>query len=169
MNVQDVPRGDIPHSEPPGGNDYASAALISAATAVLAQRKRDLPEDFLVKLFGLAVPQDLERYSAEDLADIAERAWALLQERQASAAKIRPVSGSIHATADSSSARVCGSSSTVNRSRRRRMMSRLLLVLCDSTKDTASRSRGSSSSSSGSSRPISAATAARTAPTWRVR
>ncbi len=59
MNVQDIPRG---------GDDYASVALIDAATALLAKRKPDIPTDFLAKLFGLAAPDDLARYSAEELA-----------------------------------------------------------------------------------------------------
>jgi glutamate dehydrogenase len=85
MNVQDVPREDVPQS----GDDYASVALIGAVTAELARRKRDIPDDFAAKLFGLAVPEDLERYTAEELADIAERSWLFLQERQSGAAKIR--------------------------------------------------------------------------------
>jgi glutamate dehydrogenase len=80
MNVQDIPRS---------GDDYASVALIDAATALLAKRKRDIPEDFLAKLFGLAVPEDLERYRAEELAGIAEQAWSFLAERNAGVAKIR--------------------------------------------------------------------------------
>src|SRR5215469_16595985 len=87
MNVQDVPRGDNPHDGQPDG-DLASVALITAADALLSQRRRDIPDDFIAKLFGLAVPQDLERYAAGELADIAERSWALLQERQAGTAKI---------------------------------------------------------------------------------
>ena len=91
MNVQDVPRGETP----PNGDDYASVALIDAATALLADRDRAIPDDFLAKLFGLAVPEDLQRYTAEDLAGIGERAWALLQDRQTGVAKIRvePLAG----------------------------------------------------------------------------
>jgi glutamate dehydrogenase len=85
MNVQDLPRGDLPHS----GDDYASVALIGAVAAELMQRKRDIPDDFPAKLFGLAVPEDLERYTAEELADIAERSWSFLQERQSGTAKMR--------------------------------------------------------------------------------
>ncbi|HEX3503792.1 MAG TPA: NAD-glutamate dehydrogenase [Xanthobacteraceae bacterium] len=88
MNVQDVPRGDIPHDDGHGG-DYASVALISAASALLAQRRRDIADDFVAKLFGLAVPQDLERYTAEELADMAERSWSVLQDRRAGTAKIK--------------------------------------------------------------------------------
>ncbi len=35
------------------------------------------------------MPEDLERYTAEELADIAERSWSFLQERQSGVAKIR--------------------------------------------------------------------------------
>jgi glutamate dehydrogenase len=85
MNVQDIPRGDAPH----GGDDYASVALVGAAAALLTRRKPDIPDDFLAKFFGLAVPEDLERYTAEELADIGERAWSLLQDRPSGVAKIR--------------------------------------------------------------------------------
>ena len=79
MNVQDIPRGD----------DYAGMALIDAATALLAGRRHDIPADFVAKLFGLAVPEDLERYRAEELADIAERSWSFLAERRPGVPKLR--------------------------------------------------------------------------------
>jgi len=85
MNVQDIPRGDVPHS----GDDYASVALVAAASALLTRRKPDIPDDFLAKLFGLAVPEDMECHTAEELADIAEHAWSLLLERPSGVAKIR--------------------------------------------------------------------------------
>jgi len=80
MNVDDTPRN---------GNDYASVALIDATAALLAKRQPDIPNDFLAKLFGLAVPEDLGRYSAEELAGIAEQSWSFLAERTAGVAKIR--------------------------------------------------------------------------------
>jgi len=80
MNVQDIPHG---------GDDYASVALIDAATALLAKRKPDIPTDFLAKLFGLAAPDDLARYGAEELAAIAERSWTFFAEREAGVPKIR--------------------------------------------------------------------------------
>lgn len=80
MNVQDIPRP---------GEDYARVALIDAATLLLAKRQRDIPEDFLAKLFGLAVPDDLSRYTAGDLAGIAERSWSFLSERKAGTPKVR--------------------------------------------------------------------------------
>ena len=88
MNIQDVPRGDTPLTTR-RDDDYASVALIGEPAPLLARRKRDIPDDFLAKLFGLAVPQDIERYTADELADLAERSWSFLQERKAGTAKIR--------------------------------------------------------------------------------
>ncbi|HEX8827963.1 MAG TPA: hypothetical protein VF778_07610, partial [Xanthobacteraceae bacterium] len=61
--------------------NHPGAALIDAATGLLARRKPDIPTDFLAKLFGLAAPEDLQRYSAAELADAAEQAWAFLAQR----------------------------------------------------------------------------------------
>src|SRR5271154_193573 len=61
MNVQDIPLS---------GNDHAGVALIDAATLLLAKRKSAIPEDFLAKLFALAMPEDLARYTADELAGI---------------------------------------------------------------------------------------------------
>ncbi len=85
MNVQ-----DIPHDRMPGtADDHASAALIDAAAVILAKRGRDIPDDFLAKLFGLAVPEDLQRCTANELAAIAEQSWSYLAERKAGEAKMR--------------------------------------------------------------------------------
>jgi glutamate dehydrogenase len=80
MNVQDIPRVS---------DDFAGVALIDAATALLAKRNSDVPADFLGKLFGLAAPDDLKRYSAEELAGFAEQSWIFLAERAAGTDKIR--------------------------------------------------------------------------------
>src|ERR1700731_435683 len=69
--------------------DRTRPALIRAAAAVLAERNRDVPLDFVAELFGRAVPEDFARYQPEELAGIAERSWALLQERKPGAPKIR--------------------------------------------------------------------------------
>jgi hypothetical protein len=61
-NMNDVSRS---------GN-HASAALIDAAIGMLAKRKPDIPGDFLAKLFNHAAPEDLQRYSAAELAGVAE-------------------------------------------------------------------------------------------------
>ena len=80
MNAQDIPRSNDGH---------AGAALLDAAAALLAKRKSGIPADFVTRLFGLAVPDDLDRYSAEALASIAEQSWAFLAERTAGVPKIR--------------------------------------------------------------------------------
>ena len=80
MEVKDIP---------PGGADSASMALIDAAAALLAKRKRDIPDGFLAELFGLAVPEDIARSSPEELAGIAEQAWSFLADRNGGVAKIR--------------------------------------------------------------------------------
>ncbi len=80
MDVKDVPRN---------GNDLASKALIDAAAALLEKRKHDIPDGFLAKLFGLAVPEDIARYSPEELVGIAEQSWSFLADRNAGVAKIR--------------------------------------------------------------------------------
>jgi len=79
MNVSAIPRDD----------DYAGAASIDAAAALLAKRRPDIPDDFLAGLFCLAVPEELDRYSAEDLAGIAEQSWSFLADRTAGVPKIR--------------------------------------------------------------------------------
>src|ERR1700684_1469940 len=80
MNIQDSPRR---------AGDYESVALIEAATILLAKRNGEIPKDFLTKLFGLAVPDDLERYTAEELASIAEQSWSFFAERQSGVPKLR--------------------------------------------------------------------------------
>jgi glutamate dehydrogenase len=85
MNVQDTLHDGVT----PTGNDPAVATLINAAAALLAARNRDIPEDFVAALFGLAVPEDVQRYAAGELATVAEESWAFLAERKAGEAKIR--------------------------------------------------------------------------------
>jgi glutamate dehydrogenase len=80
MNVQDIPRT---------GDDGTSQPLIGAAAAALATARPDIPADFLAALFGLAVPDDLERYGPEQLAAIAAQSWSFLAERKAGAPKVR--------------------------------------------------------------------------------
>ncbi|HXQ84643.1 MAG TPA: NAD-glutamate dehydrogenase [Xanthobacteraceae bacterium] len=80
MNVQDIPRT---------GDEYVSVALIDTATALLAKRKLDIPADFLAKLFGLAVPEDLSRCTAAEIAGFAERSWSFLAERETGTPKVR--------------------------------------------------------------------------------
>ena len=79
MAVQNIPRQE---------DDAASETLVGAANALIAGRWRDFPPDFLAGLYGQASPDDLERYSAVELAAIGEEAWSFLMERTPGALKI---------------------------------------------------------------------------------
>ena len=80
MNVQDFPRP---------GDDRTGLALVVAAASLLAERRRDIPRDFLAALYGYATPEDLARYRAQELAAIAEQSWSLLAKRKSGAPNIR--------------------------------------------------------------------------------
>ncbi len=79
MAVQNIPRP---------ADDRTGQALIAAAAAILAGRRRDIPQGFLADLFGHATLDDLESYRPDELADIAEHSWSFLLERKPGAAKI---------------------------------------------------------------------------------
>jgi glutamate dehydrogenase len=80
MNVPDSPRPS---------DDRGSLALVVAAAALLAERRGDIPRDFLAALYGYAAPEDLARYRADELAAIAEQSWALLAARKSGTPNIR--------------------------------------------------------------------------------
>jgi glutamate dehydrogenase len=80
MNVQDFPRPS---------DDRGALALVVAAASLLAERRSDIPRDFVAALYGYAAPEDLARYSAEELAAIAEQSWALLATRKSGSPNIR--------------------------------------------------------------------------------
>src|SRR5215210_108633 len=62
--------------------DHATRALIEQAAALVTERRRDLPPSFVVDLFGRTAAEDLVRYQADDLALLAEEAFALLANRK---------------------------------------------------------------------------------------
>ena len=80
-----------------GKQNESGPVLIAAAAALLAKRRSDIPPDFVAAippdfvaaLFGLAVPEDLNRYGASELAAIAERSWDFLAERKIGSPKVR--------------------------------------------------------------------------------
>ncbi len=75
---------NMPHIE----DAEAGRTLVQAAATLLAGRRGDIPHDFLLTLFERATPDDLVRYSPQELAEIGEQSWAFFQNRQAGAAKI---------------------------------------------------------------------------------
>ena len=82
-------------ASPPGADQSGPAALVAAAAKLLAGRTSGVPDGFVLKLFGLATPEDLRDCSAADLADIAEQSWSFLAERRPGTPKIRfePLAG----------------------------------------------------------------------------
>ncbi len=79
-------------------DDSAAHAVMENAGVALAARRSDIPKDFAGQIFGRAVPEDVVRYGADDLAMLAERAYDLLSDREPGAPKVRcetvPLSGS---------------------------------------------------------------------------
>ena len=66
-----------------------ASALIDSAAAVLTGRRSDIPPSFVAHIFARAVPEDVVRYGADDLAMLSERAYDFLVERTPGASKIR--------------------------------------------------------------------------------
>jgi hypothetical protein len=58
--------------------ERAAAALIAAAAPLLGGKQDSPPKEFVTALFGHAVPEDLLRYEARDVAAAAEAAWSFL-------------------------------------------------------------------------------------------
>jgi glutamate dehydrogenase len=90
MAVQNIPRPQ---------DDQARESLAAAAAAVLAGRRRDIPREFVLELYARAAPDDLERCSPDELADMAEQSWSFLLQRPPAAPKVafapRPASPGI--------------------------------------------------------------------------
>ena len=56
----------------------AGQTLVEAAAALLAARRSDVSRDFLLALFERATPDDLMRYSPDELAGIGEQSWSFI-------------------------------------------------------------------------------------------
>ena len=69
-------------------DDRAVQALVGAAAALLGERRRDIPRDFVADLYGYAPLDDLRHYRPEELAGIAEQCWSFLLERKPGSAKL---------------------------------------------------------------------------------
>ncbi len=75
--------------EPPGSEEeIAARKAIAQATAALQERRGDVPPTFVTQIFTGAVPEDVVRYAAADIATLAGRAWDFLSERPAGSPKI---------------------------------------------------------------------------------
>jgi glutamate dehydrogenase len=69
--------------------ERAVAALIAAAAALLDARQDGPPKDFVASLFSRAVPEDLLRYDAAEIAAVTVAAWSFLAVRPAGTSKVR--------------------------------------------------------------------------------
>jgi glutamate dehydrogenase len=67
----------------------AASAVIDSAAATLTGRRADIPASFVAHIFARAVPEDVMRYGADDLAMLSERAYDLLVERTPGVSKVR--------------------------------------------------------------------------------
>src|SRR6185312_16357716 len=70
-------------------DESAAHHLVERASAVLHDSDPAVPSNFASRLFARVGAEDLVLYSAADLARLAGRAWQLLSERPAGAAKVR--------------------------------------------------------------------------------
>jgi len=64
-------------------------ARLGAAGKLLRDRKIDVPDGFAALLFDRAVPEDVVRYDAAELAALAHEAWTFFSARKIGALKIR--------------------------------------------------------------------------------
>ena len=74
---------------PASEHEIAARAVIAQAGAALAARRSDIPATFVAQLYARVVADDVLCYAAGDLAELAERAFDFLKERQPGAPKIR--------------------------------------------------------------------------------
>src|SRR5436190_17488090 len=80
----------VTHEAQPGSDEERAAqALIAAAGKVLDADERGVPHDFVAGLFARAVPEDLMRYDAREIAALADHAWALLANRKPGTPNVR--------------------------------------------------------------------------------
>ena len=68
--------------------DRAARRLVEQAVGIL-RGLRDIPPSFAPLLFARVSPEDLVRYEARELAELAEAAWMFLQDRRPGAPRIR--------------------------------------------------------------------------------
>jgi len=71
------------------GDENAARQLLTDATAILRGRIASAPSDFVMQLFAGAAPEDLVRYDASEIAEIAAGTWRFLGERQQQTPKIQ--------------------------------------------------------------------------------
>jgi glutamate dehydrogenase len=71
------------------GDDATTRALLAEAGTVFQSRVGTAPPDFVTQIFLRAAPEDLVRYEAAEIAEIAAGTWRFLAERKPRTPKIR--------------------------------------------------------------------------------
>nr|WP_246662968.1 NAD-glutamate dehydrogenase [Pseudolabrys sp. FHR47] len=66
----------------------AAHEAIAQAGAALKLRRGEIPDGFAERLFGQVVPEDVARYEASELAQLAARVWDFMQQRKPGAARM---------------------------------------------------------------------------------
>ncbi len=79
--------GPAPPNDP--AVEDAARGLLMAAERLVRERAPDAPEGFATRLFSGAAAEDLVRYEAAELAEIATESWRFLGQRTVGTAKIR--------------------------------------------------------------------------------
>jgi len=69
--------------------ERVAALLIATAAALLDSQRSGVPKAFVDALFSPAVPEDVVRYDAREVAALAQAAWSYLSERKPGSLKIR--------------------------------------------------------------------------------
>jgi glutamate dehydrogenase len=69
--------------------DRAARRLVEQTGTILKGLRGDMPESFPPLMFAGVPPEDLVRYEARELAELAEAAWLFLQQRKPGPPKIR--------------------------------------------------------------------------------
>src|SRR4029453_3820992 len=70
-------------------DEQKSGSPPEEAAPLVADGRADIPTGFVSQLFGRAATEDLDRYTASELAQLAMDAWDLLAKRTPDAPKIR--------------------------------------------------------------------------------
>ena len=81
--------GNLAVELPASEEEVAARACLEQAGAALGRSRNDIPASFVAQLYARAVPEDVVRYGAADLADLAGRAYDFVAERPPGAPKIR--------------------------------------------------------------------------------
>ena len=70
-------------------DDSVAHATLDSAGVALSARRKDIPASFVAQLYARAVPEDVVRYGADDIAAFAEAAYDFIAEIAPGTPKVR--------------------------------------------------------------------------------